>query len=222
MPRSSITCRRCGYTTTHLGCYHNHVKRKRLCKATRSQDMPTVDNYIRGAPEAAAAAAAAAEGAGAGAGAGATIVNAPQAQSVVVNNTNTTTHVHNTTNIIQINPVGKEDLSHVTDKEWRRFVKMCVDDNGHGAVADLVSLVNYNPAHPENMNMYFPPPGTSAPGVLCFYQRTGQPSRWRWVDKDLAIRWLADDKVSNIFTYVEDNAEAVSKKAAQRVEKCVE
>lgn len=203
MPRSSITCCRCGYTTDHMGSYKTHIERKRVCKPLRSHDMPTMSNFMRdlAAPPAS------------------TVVNA---HSVTINNGcstthNTTTNVQHTT-VINLNPIGKEDRSHITEKEWRHLVKLCADDNGPAAVARLVSLVNYNPQKPENMNTYFPPIGSTAPGVLCFYQQIGQPSKWRWVDRDLVIKWLADDRVGDLMEYVEDNEGELPKKQAKSVE----
>lgn len=108
--------------------------------------------------------------------------------------------------------------SHITEKEWKQLLKMCSDDCGPAAVAKLVSLVNYNPQKPENMNTYFPPPGSAAPGVLCFYQQMGHPGKWRWVDRNLVLKWLADDRVSDLLTYVEDNEEKLSKKQMKSVE----
>jgi hypothetical protein len=69
-----------------------------------------------------------------------------------INSNNTTIHnqtINNTTNnpTIQINPLGHEDFSHITQDDIKRIL-----NSGHGAFKELISLVYELPA---NLNLCF-------------------------------------------------------------------
>ena len=57
--------------------------------------------------------------------------------------------VNNTVNNITINAYGKEDLSHITDKDYKNIFSKC-----NSAIPMLIELVHFNEDKPENTNVY--------------------------------------------------------------------
>ena len=55
----------------------------------------------------------------------------------------------NTVNNITINAYGKEDLSHITDKDYKNIFSKC-----NSAIPMLIELVHFNEDKPENTNVY--------------------------------------------------------------------
>jgi len=153
-----------------------------------------------------------------------TIVNAPYATTVNVdnhttNNIDNSTTIHNHTTNITINPIGREDLSHITDEQWHNMVKLTATEGCGQIVANLVALINYNPEKPENMNVYIPPVEDASQDALIFWRRGGDACpRWQCIDKKTAVMWLTNDKTSNIQEWVDDNKTRVSKADAQRID----
>jgi uncharacterized C2H2 Zn-finger protein len=68
-----------------------------------------------------------------------------------VNNTINNGTVNNTINNtnITINAYGKEDLSHITDKDYKNIFNKC-----NSAIPMLIELIHYNEEKPENTNVY--------------------------------------------------------------------
>jgi len=62
-----------------------------------------------------------------------------------VNITNNCNTIHN----ITINAYGKEDLSHLTDKDYTKLFNKC-----NSAIPLLIEMVHFNNEKPENTNMY--------------------------------------------------------------------
>ena len=57
--------------------------------------------------------------------------------------------VNNTVNNITINAYGKEDLSHITEKDYKNIFNKC-----NSAIPMLIELVHFNEDKPENTNVY--------------------------------------------------------------------
>jgi hypothetical protein len=68
----------------------------------------------------------------------------------IVSNINNGNIVNNTQNII-INNFGSEDISHITDKQMIRVLKM-----NRECPVELVKLIHFNKEKPENHNIYKP------------------------------------------------------------------
>jgi uncharacterized C2H2 Zn-finger protein len=58
-------------------------------------------------------------------------------------------NVNNTVNNIIINAYGKEDLSHITEKDYKNIFNKC-----NSAIPMLIELVHFNEDKPENTNVY--------------------------------------------------------------------
>lgn len=90
------------------------------------------------------------------------MVNTKSEHNIInVNTTNNTTNTTNTTNNNNINngivnnieikilPYGKEDLSYITDKDYKYFIK-----KGFQSVPELVKYIHFNNCKPEYHNIY--------------------------------------------------------------------
>ena len=61
---------------------------------------------------------------------------------------NTTTITNNTQNNICLNSYGSEDLSHITDKLKKEFIKL-----PYGMIPKMIEAVHFNDERPENKNI---------------------------------------------------------------------
>ncbi len=213
--RSSHMCPRCGHMTDRITNYLAHIKRKHLCQAALSNVIPTINNVIKESPPVADAA----------------TNSQPNTHDVInvmnvhapgttntINNVVNTTNNYNTTNLI-INPYNREDRTHITNAQWQNLVRTGSRDGMNKVVAELVSLINYNPAKPENMNVYMPPLGSSPNDALVFQRRDGDPvPRWRRVNADTVIKWLMNDRMNDIFEWTDENNGMVDAADARLVE----
>ena len=68
-----------------------------------------------------------------------------------VGDTITNNNTENTSNNIQLNSYGNEDLSHITNKFKNNMLKI-----PYGAIPKLIEAVHFNPGKPENKNITFP------------------------------------------------------------------
>jgi hypothetical protein len=66
-----------------------------------------------------------------------------------INSKNNININNNTVNNITINAYGKEDLSHITDKDYKNIFNKC-----NSAIPLLIELVHFNDDKPENANVY--------------------------------------------------------------------
>ena len=81
------------------------------------------------------------------------VQNMPSNGNVEINgNNNTTTNTNNSNNVtnnILINAYGKEDLSHITDNDYKTLFTKC-----NSLIPMLIELIHYNKDKPENTNVY--------------------------------------------------------------------
>jgi hypothetical protein len=146
--------------------------------------------------------------------------NATTTNNATNNNTtnNTTTNNYHTTNVFNIRPYGREDLSHITDQQWQAIARMGSRDNMEEAISSLVSLINYNPSKPENMNVYMP--SNTTDDALVLQRFDGNPTpRWRQVKTETVLAWLTSDRTSNAFEWISENTEMVDPDDANGVER---
>ena len=85
------------------------------------------------------------------------IINKNQPQKIINNNSNNTTNTTNITNNnltnnvtvqIQINPFGKEDISHITLEDYKK----CLEQRFPG-LFEYIKLVHLNKNAPQNHNV---------------------------------------------------------------------
>ena len=190
--------------------------RQKRCPPKRSDVIPTIENVIKTPP-------------------------AANVTTVNVNTPHTNTNIHNTTNHITNNnvtnnnvtnnnvtnnininiiPYNREDTSHITDAQWQSLVNMGSTGNMQHTIASLVTLINYNPNKPENMNVYMSPLELSPPeDALVFQRQTGDPTPcWRRVKTDTVVAWLMSDRASNMYEWTADNRGKVEPHEAAAVE----
>jgi hypothetical protein len=210
---SSYQCPRCGYSTPQLSHYKNHLKRQRLCPPSLGEVVPTVENAIRAQ--------------------GGSINNqeihlvASGERSTV--RTNIDNHIDNsvvdnsvtTTNNTFILAFGKEDTSHLTPALMDLLVRKAAasSDDGDRAVLNLIQLMHFNPAKPQNMNLFVAPGDTSSARVFCGGIGGGD-SGGRWVDRNqvATIFNLACDRACDLATHATDNVDRIGQTDADRVD----
>jgi hypothetical protein len=73
--------------------------------------------------------------------------------------------------------------------------------------------INFNPCAPGNMNVYIPEQGNTA---TVFVKNGGR--RWCQVDRQTAIKWLMDDRSSDIMERIDDGASRMNKADAAAYE----
>lgn len=203
MPRVYI-CPRCGYETDRIGNYRSHIAKQKRCKPKNSELIPTIDNVIirksSTSPQAPQQQSAAPTQAAQPLPPNISIAGSHDVNVNSHNTHNTNNHFHVTVNNVM--PFRREDLSHITQKQWSSLAERMAKGDGHAAVLEMLSLVNYNPERPENMNMYFPPqdPGKDD-RVLYLNCRT---HTWKWVDRAQALQWLAEAKAEQVQDHVDN------------------
>lgn len=116
-----------------------------------------------------------------------TIDNSNNNNTTNSNNTNSNNTVNNivnnnTHNIINIVPYGKEDLSFITDPEYKKFL-----NSGFNSIKEFIKVVHFNEDRPENHNMCIP--AEKRPLVYVFNGK-----QWEKCEKSEFIDQIIDDK----------------------------
>jgi len=103
----------------------------------------------------------------------------------IINNINNystiNTSVVNNTNII-INAYGKEDLSYITDNDYKSLFNKC-----NSAIPLLIDLIHYNEKHTENANVYIS-------NMKSQYAYIYDGTKWILKNKDELIDDIYDNK----------------------------
>jgi uncharacterized C2H2 Zn-finger protein len=96
-----------------------------------------------------------------------------------VNNTNS----HNTNNNITINVAayGHENISHITDDDYKKIFKLC-----NSSVPEFIKLKHFDKNHPENSNVYIPNL-TGSHGFMY------DGEQWNAIEKRKLLTYLYDD-----------------------------
>jgi hypothetical protein len=82
---------------------------------------------------------------------------------------------------INVSAYGKEDLSHITDDDYKKIFRLC-----NSSVPEFIKLKHFDKKHPENSNVYIPNmTGTHG------YMYDGE--QWNAIDKHKLITCLYDD-----------------------------
>ncbi len=106
-----------------------------------------------------------------------------------INNTTNTGIVNNTINIIAF---GKEDISHITNKEWMRII-----NRQYRSIEDLVVKTHFDKNKPENHNIYIS-------NIKSKYIMVHDGKNWCIKDKRDTIDDLYDEKAYIIFNKVDE------------------
>jgi len=94
---------------------------------------------------------------------------------------NTTNHI-NTTQNIQLNSYGKEDMSHITDSLKTQLLKI-----PYGMIPKMIEAVHFNNLKPENKNIVFTNKKDNKIKVF-------SGNKWIYKDKDETLNDLIDGK----------------------------
>ena len=123
-------------------------------------------------------------------------------------NTQNNTNSHNTYNIqnIVVNKHGDEDMSYLTDNQ-----KINNLSKGFNSVTDYIKLMHFDPAHPENSNIFLP--SLKSTDVIIF-----DGKRWIAEDSNDAINTLLD----NTKCQVEDNFKELKSKLPPKIKELYE
>jgi uncharacterized C2H2 Zn-finger protein len=116
---------------------------------------------------------------------------------VKINNANTLNNCNNNNNNtinnnITINAYGKEDLSHLTDKDYKQLFNKC-----NSAIPLLIEMVHFNEEKPENTNMYIS-------NIKSQFAYIYNGKQWNLMNKDELIDDIYDKKCIILLEKYED------------------
>lgn len=116
------------------------------------------------------------------------IMNNTTNNNTINNNTtnNTTNNTNNIQNIQQnniiINMYGKEDLSHLTFKDFKSLFKRC-----NSCIQTFIELIHYNELKPENGNVYIS-------NLRSGYAMVFDGENWNMADQNKTVSEMYDNK----------------------------
>ncbi len=165
-----FACPRCGYACDRLGNYKNHLKRKNMCFAVKSDVVSTTENVIVGN----------------------TVINITQHTSV---NNNTINHNNNHNNININNHIyvtqqqpkvsfPYQNYDHLSD-DFKRSVVDLARKPGDGfveAIKRMFEVTYFQSSEPHNMNIVIPDTAQNVARVV------GRDKQWTAMPADTAIR----------------------------------
>jgi len=106
--------------------------------------------------------------------------NANNPNNIISNNSNNNSN--NINNIsITINAHGKEDLSHLTEDDYKKIFKLC-----NTSVPAFIELKHFDKNHPENCNVFIS-------NINSEYASVYNGNQWILKDKNAVIGDLYDD-----------------------------
>ena len=123
-------------------------------------------------------------------------------QSINTQNNNITKNSHNTTNTININNYGDENLSFLKSKDF-----LALFNGVYTALPKLIEKIHFNPEHPENHNIMIT--NKKQP-----YVKVLKNDQWQLQDKQETLDHLLDEKyyiLENHYSNVEKEAELTEK-----------
>jgi hypothetical protein len=128
---SRYDCARCGHCFDLLSHYRRHINRKYICEAKEADVLPTMDNVK------------------------ASKILKDRRHVKINIESNSTTHTDDSTHAnynSSLLAFGKEDTCHITPKLIANLLKG--EENNYKAIVKLIKFVHFNPAMPQNMNVY--------------------------------------------------------------------
>ena len=109
----------------------------------------------------------------------------------IYNNINNST-INNTTNNIKIVAFGKEDISHLTNRDWIKIL-----NRNYKSIEDLTLKTHFDKTKPENQNIYIS-------NLRSKYIMVHDGCDWVVKDRNNTVEELYDEKAYIIFNKVEE------------------
>ena len=125
------------------------------------------------------------------------------------NSYNTLNNSGNTTNII-INAYGKEDLSHITDNDYKTLFKKC-----NSLIPALIELIHFNENKPENKNVYIS-------NIKSQYVNVYDGKQWNLMNKHELFDDIYDNKCIIIIDKFDDMKEILNKTTIELFSKFID
>jgi uncharacterized C2H2 Zn-finger protein len=115
-----------------------------------------------------------------------------------ISNSNIGNTINNTTNIT-INAYGKEDLSHITDKDYKTLFTKC-----NSLIPTLIELIHFNENKPENKNVYIS-------NIKSQFVNVYDGQQWNLMNKNELFDDIYDNKCIIIIDKFDDMKELLNK-----------
>jgi uncharacterized C2H2 Zn-finger protein len=127
------------------------------------------------------------------------------------NNTATnTTNSNNITNNILINAYGKEDISHITDNDYKTLFTKC-----NSLIPMLIEMIHYNKDKPENTNVYIS--NIKSPHAYVY-----DGNKWILRNKSELIDDIYDNKCIIVIDKFDDMKKILNKNTIELFNKFIE
>ena len=129
------------------------------------------------------------------------------------NTQNIQNNIGNTQNIqnnITINAYGKEDISHITDKDYKKLFTKC-----NSLIPTLIELIHFNEDKPENANVYIS-------NIKSPYAYVYDGNKWNLMNKDEIIDDIYDNKCIIIIDKFDDMKELLNKHTIELFNKFID
>ncbi len=107
----------------------------------------------------------------------------------IIGNNNT---INNIDNSVKIVAFGKEDISHLTNKDWLKIL-----NRNYKSIEDLTLITHFDKNRPENQNIYIS-------NLRSKYIMVHDGSNWVVKDRNNTVGELYDEKAYIIFNKVEE------------------
>jgi len=133
---------------------------------------------------------------------------------LIINNIMTNNTIGNTLNNIQnnitINAYGKEDISHITEKDYKNLFTKC-----NSLIPTLIELIHFNEDKPENTNVYIS-------NIKSPYAYVYDGHKWNLMNKDEIIDDIYDNKCLIIIDKFDDMKELLNKHTVELFSKFID
>jgi hypothetical protein len=127
-----------------------------------------------------------------------------------IGNTNNIGNTQNIQNNITINAYGKEDISHITDKDYKQLFTKC-----NSLIPTLIELIHFNEDKPENTNVYIS-------NIKSPYAYVYDGNKWNLMNKDEIIDDIYDNKCIIIIDKFDDMKDILNKHTIELFNKFIE
>jgi hypothetical protein len=132
--------------------------------------------------------------------------------NIITNNIGNTQNntQNNIQNNITINAYGKEDISHITDKDYKHLFTKC-----NSLIPTLIELIHFNEDKPENANVYIS-------NIKSPYAYVYDGNKWNLMNKDEIIDDIYDNKCIIIIDKFDDMKDILNKHTIEMFNKFIE
>jgi len=130
---------------------------------------------------------------------------------LIINNITTIDNTQNNIqNNITINAYGKEDISHITDKDYKYLFTKC-----NSLIPALIELIHFNEDKPENANVYIS-------NIKSPYAYVYDGIKWNLMNKDEIIDDIYDNKCIIIIDKFDDIKDILNKHTIELFNKFID